>query len=181
MNASTDCQCSEALAEDAPAMPRLTGVLSTHNARVRMRFKTLTVIIVLACFLVLLHELVIWHGEPEPSIHVGLHFGLLAVAVALMGAIPVLWNSCHILHDYQRNLHRACDDLESIVHERTKELAESRSLVESLFNALQERMVVVDREDRVVKANQVATDLVGGHLSRCGLERSGADGCSDRA
>ena len=167
MNATTNYRGPKALAEGARATPRLTGALSYHNARVKRRFKTLTVVIVLACVLVLLHELVVWHGNPEPTIHMGLHFGLLAVAVALMGGIPVMRSSCHILHDYQRSLDRAYDDLEGIVDERTKQLAESRSLVESLFNALQERMVVVDREDRVIKANQVATDWVGRDPSGC--------------
>lgn len=161
MNSPADYRGAKALTERARATPHLAAALSSHNARVRTRFKTLTVIIVLASVLVLLHEIVVWHGHSEPTIHVGLHIGLLAMAVALMAGIPILWNSCHILHDYQRNLHRAYDDLEDIVHERTKELAESQSLVESLFNALQERMVVVDRENRVIKANQVAMDWVG--------------------
>ena len=161
MNATANYRGPKALAERVGATPRSTGVLSYHNARVRRRFKTLTVIIVLASVLVLLHELVIWHGNAEPTVHMGLHFGLLAVAFALMGGIPVMRNSCHVLQDYQQSLDRAYDDLEGLVEERTKELAESRSLVESLFNALRERMVVVDREERVIKANEVAENWVG--------------------
>ena len=135
MNATANYRGPKALAEGARVTPRLTGALSYHNARVKRRFKTLTAIIVLACVLVLLHELVVWHGNPEPTIHMGLHFGLLAVALALMGGIPVMRNSCHVLQDYQKSLDRAYDDLEGLVEERTKALAESRSLVESLFNA----------------------------------------------
>ena len=161
MNITANYKDSKAPAKGFRAMPRSTGALSYHNSRVKRRFRTLTIVIVLACVLVLLHELMVWHEEPAPTIHMGLHLGLVVVALALMGGIPIMRNSCHILHDYQTSLDRAYDDLEGIVKERTKELAESRSLVESLFNALQERMVVVDREDRVIKANQAAIDWVG--------------------
>jgi len=137
------------------------GVLSSHNARVRVRFKAFTGVIVLAAILVLAHEVAMWYADPAQPLHVGLHLALLAVAALLISGLPVLWNSCHVLHDYQKSLHLAYDDLEAIVEDRTKELAESKSLFESLFNAVQDRMVVLDRSGRVVKANRVAGDWAG--------------------
>ncbi|MGD8617206.1 MAG: ATP-binding protein, partial [Gammaproteobacteria bacterium] len=130
----------------------------SHNARVRWRFKALTAFIALASLLVLLHEVAVWHSDPEPPIHVALHVGLVLVALMLIAGIPVLWNSCHILNDYQKSLHLAYDDLEGVVDHRTKALAESQALFESLFNAVQDRMVVVDRKGKVVKANRAAAD-----------------------
>ncbi len=51
--------------------------------------------------------------------------------------------------------------LEARVHDRTRELEESRAFTELLFNSLRERIVVLDHDGRVLKANRVAETGAG--------------------
>jgi C4-dicarboxylate-specific signal transduction histidine kinase len=78
--------------------------------------------------------------------------------------------------------------LEERVKERTAELEEARAFTELLFNSLRERIVVLDPDGRVVKANRVANDLAGqplvGRLCRDvfpGCTPSGTPVLEDRA
>src|SRR4051812_28898254 len=54
--------------------------------------------------------------------------------------------------------------LETRVRNRTTELEEARAFTELLFNSLRERIIVLDREGRVVKANRVALEAGGAIL-----------------
>jgi signal transduction histidine kinase len=51
--------------------------------------------------------------------------------------------------------------LEERVRERTRALGEAQAFTELLFNSLRERIIVVDGEGRVVKANRVAEEAAG--------------------
>lgn len=58
-------------------------------------------------------------------------------------------------------LDREVAKLEGRVRERTRELEEARAFTELLFNSLRERIIVLDPEGRVVKANRVASEVAG--------------------
>lgn len=51
--------------------------------------------------------------------------------------------------------------LEHAVHDRTRELEDARAFTELLFDSLRERILVLDHDGRVVKANRVASELAG--------------------
>jgi signal transduction histidine kinase len=76
--------------------------------------------------------------------------------------------------------------LEERVRARTAESEESRAFTELLFNSLRERIIVLDPDGIVVKANRVATEVAGQPLlgKRCrdvfpGCERAtGCVGCA---
>jgi signal transduction histidine kinase len=51
--------------------------------------------------------------------------------------------------------------LEAKVHERARELEAARGFTELLFDSLRERIVVLDRQGRVVKANRMALENAG--------------------
>lgn len=59
--------------------------------------------------------------------------------------------------------------LEQRVRERTHDLEEARAFTELLFDSLRERIIVLDRDGRVVKANRVAEAIAGQSLvgSKC--------------
>lgn len=54
--------------------------------------------------------------------------------------------------------------LEAAVQERTHDLEEARAFTELLFNSLRERIIVIDPEGRVIKANRVALEAAGAPL-----------------
>ena len=56
---------------------------------------------------------------------------------------------------------RDVEPLETRVHERTREFEESRAFTELLFNSLRERIVVLDHDGRVLKANGCRSRLAG--------------------
>lgn len=68
--------------------------------------------------------------------------------------------------------------LEHRVGERTRELEEARAFTELLFDSLRERIIVLDREGRVVKANRAAEEVAGMPLvgkKRCDVFSGSAD------
>ena len=66
--------------------------------------------------------------------------------------------------------------LETRVRERTRELETARAFTELLFNSLRERIVVLDREGTIVKANRIAAEVAGGPIvGKRGADVFGAD------
>ncbi|MBZ0118285.1 MAG: PAS domain-containing protein [Sandaracinaceae bacterium] len=65
---------------------------------------------------------------------------------------------------YERVLNENIRSLETEVHARTLELEESQAFLEHLFDSLRDRVLVIDRQGRVVKANRVARESGGPDL-----------------
>ncbi len=64
----------------------------------------------------------------------------------------------------ERAMHDHLSTLDERVRERTRELEAARSFTELLFNSLRERIVVIDAEGTIIKANRVAADVAGSEL-----------------
>jgi signal transduction histidine kinase len=105
-----------------------------------------------------------------------------------MGASLLLatWSFLYVAHlrrRYDAEFSSAYQALASEHEARTEALARSQAFTERLFDALHDRVVVIDRSGRMVKANRVALEAFGpGALGkpcalRCGEEGPLGTGC----
>jgi PAS domain S-box-containing protein len=90
--------------------------------------------------------------------------GVLASVVLASWAFYNTWRARQRYDAAFREAYRA---LRAAFDERSRALAQERSFTERLFDSLRDRMVVLDRQGRVVKANRVAADAGG--EDPCGL------------
>jgi signal transduction histidine kinase len=89
-----------------------------------------------------------------------LHIGRGAGAAALLATWAFF--SVHRLRArVEAALESNVRELEAKVHQRARELEAARGFTELLFDSLRERIVVLDRHGRVVKANRMALENAG--------------------
>ncbi|MBX3269322.1 MAG: hypothetical protein KF729_03620 [Sandaracinaceae bacterium] len=79
---------------------------------------------------------------------------------------------------YARELTKKIQSLEDEVYARTAELERSQAFTEHLFESLHDRIVVTDRDGRVVKVNRVAREAVKRDCpAPCGVGSGCQEGC----
>jgi signal transduction histidine kinase len=81
---------------------------------------------------------------------------------------------------YDRAFATAYRELEGEMQARSRALVQSQAFNERLFDALRDRLVVVDAAGTIVKANRVALDIAG-RVSPIGKRCSGLGGACSRA
>jgi signal transduction histidine kinase len=99
-------------------------------------------------------------------------------ASVLVGTLSVLsiWRSRRA---YDEAFVAAYREVEATVEKRTRELSQAHAFTEKLFDALRDRLTVVDRDGVVVKANRVA--LEGGGETPVGQRCPGLGGACNAA
>ncbi len=146
---------SEAGKPAAPALPQsAVDQIRQHLHIPATVLATVILLALLAQGLVLLPSL----GSP---MHVWTDFTLLVLTVFLVIAAGLLWLNGQHLTRHHQDLETACLALERAMTRRSRLLAESNSMWLALFNAFQERVVIVDADDRIVQANRFATAQIG--------------------
>ncbi len=85
--------------------------------------------------------------------------GLLASALIGTTSIYVIWRSRRT-HD--QAFLQAYREVEEVMRTRTLALDQNRAFTERLFDALRDRLIVVDRDGVIVKANRVAIESICG-------------------
>ncbi len=74
------------------------------------------------------------------------------------------YNIWRLRRKYDAAFESAYDRLTEAVAERTRELEKAHAFTDRLFDALRERLMVLDRDCTVIKANRVAVEAGGGDL-----------------
>ena len=130
-----------------------------HNVH-RCLLVATTFILILAA-IIFLHEGFVLISRPQSAAHSLVHLLLLVVVIPIFISSKNLWKSYRHLTLYQASLLASHDELEKTNHSRTRALGKSESLLETMFNAFEERTVVVDSEFRIFRANKAAIAWVG--------------------
>ena len=118
----------------------------------------LWLISLLVMAVVLLHEYYVLIAEPVKYPHTLIHGALMVVTVLLVLSVWLLCLAYRRMQAYQAALVDAYVNIEDLVRERTSALQEVQTLLESLFDAFRERALVVDPDNRIVRANRKAID-----------------------
>ena len=163
----TETQGNHQQTDKAKVVSR-TQALQVQDERVRSRLFLATVSVLLLSILIVIHEVFVLIQMPQQGIHSVAHVLLLIMAGIIIVSSKILWKSYHTLKHYQASIISRYDALEQTVGQRTRQLEKSESVLLSMFNAFDERTVVVDPNMRITQANRAAIDWVGydpsGHL-----------------
>jgi len=148
---------------------RLVG-LYAHSARTAELLRT---VIIIACGLflvVIVHQGLVFMAAPVDPVHYWVHYAMLLIPMFLIIAIAAVWGSHRVISNELTIMGQGYQFLERAIDARSRMLAEKESMWLSLFNAFQERVLVINLEDRIVSANncarrQIGRDPCGSHFS----------------
>ncbi|MGD2074312.1 MAG: ATP-binding protein [Gammaproteobacteria bacterium] len=121
----------------------------------------MTWLVAFVLVLIATHEAFVVLSPPVPFAHQISHFTLLMIAAASGIGIWAFWGAYRSLEAHQRRIANGYARLDQTVQEKTRDLLASKALLQSLFDAVQVRMVVVDSESKVIRANKTATADLG--------------------
>ncbi len=144
-----------------PATPSPIGELAARLRKTRRHLVALTVLTVFALALIGAHEGFVLIAPPVPLPHQITHLNLLLIGLATAAGLWMFWASYRSLNAHQLLVVDSYARLDRTVEEKTQNLIASNALLESLFNAVQDRMVVVNSDGIVVHANRQATAEAG--------------------
>lgn len=144
--------------EDSRQFPlqSLIENLVAQLGAVRRSLVALTTVVAIALAAIVAHEVLVLISPPVPPVHEAVHLSMLVLASTTGAALWVFWRAYRVLAARQ---HVVADDyrkLDQTVQEKTRSLRSSESLLTCLFDAIEDRMVVVDEEGLIVHANRVA-------------------------
>jgi PAS domain S-box-containing protein len=126
-----------------------------HNHLVRiLLFIAITTLVVFIHQIFLVSNLITdWHSL--------VHYVLLAITVVLVIGTWFTWSSYRKLHGDQKVLLDAYAHYSQLSEITGESLRRSESLLESLFSASTDRILVVDSKNRIIKTNRVAEEWAG--------------------
>jgi len=135
--------------------------LQSQDAQVHRRLYVATALTLSIATLIIIHEGFLLVQLPQRGIHSFAHVLLLVMAALVIISSRILWRSYQVLNQYQASLVTRNDMLKESVQGRTRALEKSESLLVSMFNAFEERTVVVDADTRILRANKAAITWTG--------------------
>jgi signal transduction histidine kinase len=136
--------------------PPLVGDLADRLRKTRQYLIALTVLVVFSLMLIGVHESIVLVSPPVPFRHQISHFSLLAIGISVAAGLWAFWASYRSLCAHQRLIADGYQQLDRTIHDKTQDLIASTSLLESLFDAVEDRMVVINGDGTIVRANRTA-------------------------
>ncbi len=150
---------SSGSASEAPALlEELGGQLD----RARGRLSILSAVVGLLLALTVIHEIFMHVSPPGFLAYKAVHIGLLAFGLLSISILWLFWGTYRSLRVHQRAVTEEYIKLDQVVHDRTQDLRSSQSLLKSLIDAIDNRIVVVSHDDRIALSNRAAREEVGG-------------------
>ena len=136
--------------------------LLEQNVRLRTHLKRAMLFVTISALVVVIHQAYVVYGYPASYYwHSVAHIAILAVTAALIVGAWLTWFSYLKLHHQQQTMLDAYTHSEEISKKTGESLRESETLLESLFGAITDRIVVVDSLNHIVKANKIARSWAG--------------------
>ena len=127
----------------------------------RDHLKRATLIIVAAVIVVVAHQIFVLANYPTRDWHSLVHIALLTIAVSLGFSAWIIRTSYLKLQEHQKAVLDAYVLSEQLGARTGDNLRKSESLLESLFGAITDRILVIDKHNRIVKANKIAATWAG--------------------
>lgn len=141
------------------SVTRKAAVLS-QAAHIHRRLSIATILILMLATVIVIHQGILLTGS-EGGVHTLAHVLMMAMAIAIIISNIIVWMSYKTLHRYQGNVLTNHGALEKSVLDGTMALDKSESLLVSVFNAFEERTLVVDANFKIIRANRAAIEWVG--------------------
>lgn len=142
--------------------------LQSQNSYVHRALGMGILLVLFLAVVIVIHEGFVLLRWPQSGVHSYAHVILLVMVAIIVISSNILWRSYKLLAQYQASIIGSHNLLEETIRERTGALDKSESLLVSMFNAFEERTVVVDIDTRILRANKAAITWAGrdpaGHL-----------------
>ena len=135
--------------------------LQSQNARVHRTLVVATTLILILATIIFIHEGLMLVQWPQRGIHSFAHVLLLVMVAAIVISDRFVWRSYKTLNVYQGSVLTSHERLDESVQLSNRALDASESLLVSIFNAFEERTVIVDTNARIIRANKTAIEWVG--------------------
>jgi len=130
--------------------------LADRLGKVRRRLVALTCMVIVGLLFTAAHEIFVLFAPSVPFPHHAVHISMVVMGVSIAAGLWIFWGSYRSLNAYQKLLANGYAKLDLTVQEKTQDLLASKSLLESLFDAVKDRVVAVDRLGAIVHANRQA-------------------------
>ena len=137
------------------------AALQAQSARVHRTLVVATIFILILATLIVIHQGLVLVQWPQRGIHSFAHVLLLVMVAAIVISDRLVWISYKMLNAYQGSVLTSHDRLDESVQLSNRALDASESLLVSIFNAFEDRTVVVDTNARIIRANKTAMEWVG--------------------
>lgn len=140
----------------------LRKTLLERDIHLCSNLKRALLLIVVAVIVIVVHQVFAMISYPITVGHSLTHIMLLTIAVVLIYGAWVIW-SCYLkLHHDQKAVLDAYANTEELSEKTGESLRKSESLLESVFGAITDRRIlIVDQDNRIVKANRIAANWAG--------------------
>ena len=132
-----------------------------QDFQLRSHLKRSIVLVAVAAIVVVTHQTFVLMNYPSGGWHSLAHVALVIIAVALIFAAWIIWSSYLRLQCSQQCMIDAYAQSEIHAQQTGTSLRKSESLLESLFGAITDRILVVDQGNRIIKANAIAATWAG--------------------
>ncbi len=150
-----------------------------QDQRLRQRLVWLTLVCLVLSGLVLLHEYFVLRERPVSQVHSLVHFSLIVITVVLVAACLLVRRMYRDLRKYFNQIQESHERLADEVASQTRALRESTAFLETLFDSLQERVLIIDRDNRIVRANRQVLQEREGPIVGLALEEISVD-CAEQ-
>ena len=125
-----------------------------------MHLARMLLFVAVSTLVVFIHQIFLVSNQVSDW-HTLAHYALLILTAALMIGTGFTWNSYYKLHRHHKTVLDAFLRSRQISSATGKSLRKSESLLESLFGAVSDRILVIDSQNRIIKANRIADEWLG--------------------
>ena len=142
------------------AQEELSTALQVQDSEHRTHLVRMLLFITITTLVVFIHQIFLV-SDPVSDWHSLVHYALLVITAALLFGTWFTWNSYYQLRRQQKAMLGAYTHSKQLNETTGKSLRTSETILESLFDASADRVLVVDLKNRIIKANKVAEKWAG--------------------
>ncbi len=152
--------CSPSMAPVNLEQAALSTALLKKTSEHRTQLVRILLFITITTLVVFIHQIFLV-GSPPSDWHSLVHYALLAITAILLLGTWFTWKSYYQLHRQQKSMLDAYAHSKQLIEITGENLNTSETILESLFNVSNDRILVVDSQNRIIKANKVAEKWAG--------------------
>lgn len=142
------------------AQEPLSTALLKQDSEHRTQLVRILLFITITTLVVFIHQIFLV-GNPISDWHFLVHYALLVITATLLLGTWFTWKSYYQLHRQQKSMLDAYTRSKQLIEITGESLHTSETILESLFGASNDRILVVDSKNRIIKANKVAEKWAG--------------------
>ena len=142
------------------AQEALSTALLKQDSEHRTQLVRILLFIAITTLVVFIHQ-IFMVSNPDNDWHALVHYALLVITATLFLGTWFTWKSYYQLHRQQKSMLDAYTRSKQLIEITGESLHTSETILESLFCASNDRILIVDSQNRIIKSNKVAEKWAG--------------------